>query len=153
MNNKYFLIASVLGIGLMLGGCGATNKVSLDANKGEMIVKTDEGNVKYNAGSDVKMPEDFPKELIIGKNSKVIMTASTDKGITLAYYTNSTKKEVFDNFLKLTGSGWKKEVELNTGDGMMLSFSKGVEKCLVTIGEETIEGKLTTQVSIVLDKE
>jgi len=153
MNNKYLIIAIGIATSLVLGGCGTNKGVTLNPDKGQVTIKTDEGEVKYNGGNNVKMPESFPKELMAGENTKVIMTATTDKGITLAYSTTSKKEDVFSKLSELSKNGWKKEVELNTGDGMMLSFSKEKMKCLITIGEETSDKEKLTQVSIVLDKE
>ncbi|MBP9817915.1 hypothetical protein KBC75_04175 [Candidatus Shapirobacteria bacterium] len=165
-------LALVIGCGLVLSACGVKDKIEqkvtskvvehqieeqsggkVKVDDGQITVKTDDGQVQYSTGDDVKVPEGFPKELIVGANTKMEVAATSDKGYSLTYTTGDTKKDVFDGFLALTSVGWKKEMELNTDSGMMLVLGK--DKLKVTVAMSQTEGtdKTSTTVNVVLGME
>lgn len=172
MKNKFFFLAFALILVVVATGCkSATQRtaekvmeksieaqtngqVDVDANGNEVTIKTEDGQIQYSAGGDVKIPDDFPKELIISNDAKVIISSSTEGGSTVAYVTNDEQGAIFDKYLSdLPDQGWKKEMELDTASGKMATFSKDKENVSITVGENNSDDKSgKTLVHVVLVK-
>jgi hypothetical protein len=132
-------------------------KVDINSGKngGEITIKTNDGKVQYTAGGDVKIPENFPKELIIASDAKAIMASSSENGSTVTYLTNISQDDLYSQYPSALDSlGWKKELEVNTGKGKMLEFKKDKSTVAVTIGDNaTKESTEKTLVNLVLSIE
>jgi hypothetical protein len=157
MGKIRFLATVMIVMAVVLSGCGSGKslgqqagekiaekaieaqsggKVDVNANDGNVTIKTEDGQAQYSAGGTVKLPENFPKELVMADDAKIIISTSADSGSTIAYVTDSSKDEIFNKYISgLAGQGWKKEMELNTGSGQMANFSQGSLKATVTIGD------------------
>lgn len=127
--------------------------VNVDTKGEGITIKTEEGESQYSAGGGAKVPENFPKELIVSDDAKIIISSSSENVNTVAYVTGGEQGEIFEKYKNtLAELGWKKELEIDTGNGKMASFSKGVEKATVTIGENSdneISGKSMVQITYV----
>lgn len=177
--NKFFVSSGVVLISaLTLSACGIGNtvnqkvgnkiaekviesqsggKVDVDSNGEKVTIKTDDGQTQFAAGGDVKLPDNFPKELVVADDAKLMMATSSGNSSSISYLTNSEQKTVMEKYIAtLTGSGWKKEMELDTGEGKMTNFSKGKEAVTVVVGanssNENTE-KTSVMVTLVTEKE
>jgi len=130
-------------------------KVDVNSNGENVTIKTEEGQTQYSAGGTAKLPDSFPKELVVIDDAKFILASSSDKGGSVAYLTNFDQTVVFEKYLKdLPALGWKKDMEVDVGNGKMINFSKGKESAAISIGdnESKIEsGKTTVNIIYVLE--
>jgi len=154
--NKKIITGMVLVSSLLLSSCNLGQKVSqnasnkiaekiiesqsggkidVDSNNGKVIIKTEDGQSEFSAGSEIKLPDNFPKELILAIDAKIIMSTSSDQGASVTYVTNSSQEEIVTKYKNFFANGWKKTVEVDTGEGKMLSFSKTDQNAMVIIGE------------------
>lgn len=174
MNKKIFFGLAVFVLAVILSGCGKSisqqvgeqmaenaiesstgGKADVDINQGDVTIKTEEGESQYSASGEAKLPEGFPKELVVADDAKIIISSSAAGGMTVSYTTASEQAVIFEKYkTDLADSGWKKEVEVDSGDsGKMASFSKDKNNASVTINENSSEeqdGK--TIVSVVFVK-
>lgn len=174
MKRIMFLSAIALVMAVTLTGCGKSisqkvgekvaekaieaqtgGKVDIDAQGNDVTIKTEAGESQYSAGGNAKLPENFPSELIAADDAKIIISSTADAGNTVAYTTDSDQGEIFDKYKsQLAEQGWKKEMEIDTGNGKMVNFSKDKENVSITIGENNSndqQGK--TLVNVILVKE
>ncbi|NMC36116.1 hypothetical protein GYA49_03660 [Candidatus Beckwithbacteria bacterium] len=130
-------------------------KVDVDAQDGEVTIKSEDGQTQYSAGGSAVLPSNFPKELIITSDAKIIIASTSGTNSSVTYITNSEQNEVFDKYISdLTGLGWTKEMEFDAGQGKMLNFAKENTKVTITIGENnTKDQSEKTAVNIILTTE
>jgi uncharacterized protein with ATP-grasp and redox domains len=130
---------------------GAKVDINTNSNNGDVTIKTDNGQTQYSADGGVKFPDGFPQELVIVNDAKVIMASSSETGSTITYLTDNTQDQVFQKYLiDLPVLGWKKEAEVNTGEGKMINGSKVNEAVFISIGDNNSKDTTAkTTVSIV----
>lgn len=132
-------------------------KVDVDTNAdgSDVTIKTEDGSFQYSAGGDVKIPDGFPKELIVASDAKLTFATSSNDGASISYLTNASLDSIFNEYKsKLAGLGWKKEMELTTDENRMLNFSKSTEAAAITIGDNTSsDNPQKTTVSVIYTKD
>ena len=177
MKHSYVVGLTLVAVSVVLAGCtnktvsqsvGETmmeksieaqtgGKVDIDSRGDKVTIKTNEGQTQYSAEGGVKQPDGFPKELIVTSDAKLIIASSSGAGSSLTYLTNSDKVIVSEKYINsLTGFGWKKEMETNTGQGTMLNFSKGNQNAFVVIGDNSTDdktAKTTVNVTYTIEEE
>lgn len=115
-------------------------KVDIDSQGEKVTINSEEGQVQYSAGGEVDLPDGFPKELIMAGDAKVIMASSSDQTSTVSFVTNVEKTAIKQEYLDgLTGQGWKKEMEVDAGTGVMMSFNKERTNVVINIGENNAD--------------
>lgn len=153
-----FLIVALLAAVIVLSGCwpfpsreevgkkimekaiesGTGGKVDVSTDKGEVNIQSEDGNAKYSAGGNVSLPDGFPKELILASDAKPFIATSGEGSMTVGYFTNEDKTALWEKYkTDLVAGGWKKEMEINTGTGLMANFKKGTVNLSVTIGDNS----------------
>jgi hypothetical protein len=177
MKPTILLLAVMMAVTLTLSGCFGQSlsekagekmvekaiesqtggQVDINTEGGDVTIKSEDGQSQFSAGGNAKVPEGFPQELMIADDAKVIMSTSADGGMSVAYVTDSEQNKLSEDYAsRLTGDGWKKVMELDTGNGKMLSFTKDKKTVSVTIRENTDKdqpGKTTAHVVYVEEKD
>jgi len=117
-------------------------KVDIDSQGEKVTINSDEGQVQYSAGGQVDLPKNFPKELIVVSDAKIIMASSSDQNSTAAYVTNEEQASIKEKYIsRLTGLGWQKAAEVNVSGAMMINFTKENTNVVVNIGENNTENQ------------
>jgi hypothetical protein len=117
---------------------GTGGKVNVDASKGEVNIQSEDGNAKYSAGGNVALPDGFPKEFILASDAKPFVATSGEGNMTVGYFTNEDKTALWEKYKTyMVAGGWKKEMEINTGTGLMANFKRGKENLSVTVGDNS----------------
>ena len=127
---------------------GADVDINKDGN--DVTIKTEDGESQYSTGGTAKLPENFPKDLVIAEDAKIMMSSTAEGATTITYSTAIEQGEILKKYIStLAGLGWKKEMEIDMGAGKIASFSKDKEKTSVTIGENSNNAELgQTMVSV-----
>lgn len=132
-------------------------KVDINSNGDDVTIKTDEGQTQFSAGGNVKLPDGFPKELIVVDDAKLIVASSSDAGSTVSFLTNVDQTQVREKYISsLKSDGWKKSVETTTEKGSMLNFSKDKQNAVVLIGENDSKdqsGKIMVNITLVTEQD
>jgi hypothetical protein len=130
---------------------GAKVDIDSNSNNGDVTIKTDTGQTQYSADGGVKFPDGFPQELVIVGDAKIIIASSSETGSTITYLTNEDQTAVYEKYLSdLPVLGWKKDAEVNTGEGKMINASRGNEAAFISIGNNNSnDTSAKTTVSIV----
>ncbi len=165
---KVFLSAGVLGVMLFLSGCSLTDqlggkiiektiesqtggKVKIDTDNKAMTIKDENGNSLSMGNS--KIPDNFPKDIIVFDDAKVIFVASSgENDFSVIYGTGKNIDETLTKYKEgMVSQGWKKDEEMDLGDaGKILKFSKEKRNLMITIGtDKSGDNPSQTTVSII----
>ena len=124
--------------------------VNTDTNTENVKIKTEDGQVEYSTGGDVKVPDSFPKELLVLDDYKVIMSTNSESGVSVTYLTDKDAGFVFQKYQTgVVAFGGKIEAQIDSGDNKMISFVKGSDTGVITISNNDTssnEGKTTVSV-------
>lgn len=134
---------------------GGRVDINTTDGNGKVTIKTEDGTVQYSGGGGVKLPDGFPQELVLATDAKIVGASSADNGNTVTYQTDNEQDGLFSGYIaKLTSMGWKKEMEVDTGEGKMLNFTKDKFTAIISIGENGSEDtSMKNIVNIILSKE
>ena len=131
-------------------------KVNINSTGENVTIKTQEGQTQYSAGGSAKLPNNFPQELIVSRDAKIIVSSTTTSGSSVTYITNDDTGQVSEKYINgLTGAGWKNEMETNTGQGVILNFSKENMGVVVVAGDNDSKdqsGKTTVNITLVIEE-
>jgi hypothetical protein len=75
----------------------------------------------------------------------------------VTYLTNDDKATTAEKYLSdLPGDGWKKDMEVDAGQGKMMNFSKGKESVVIIVGDNDSKDnteKTVVHVTLVIEKD
>lgn len=158
------IVALVLILGLTVAvniGCMKCGEKAMETavEKGlkEAIEKGTGGKVDVDVGEEVDLSElpnvlKYPGAKGVGKWS---VSTEDGSGTNFMLETDNTKQQVKDWYISsLTSAGYKKAMEMDTGDGLVMMFNKeGDDKTAVTVTVATEDGKTTISVLHAVDKD
>ncbi len=133
---------------------GGDVDIDMDGN-GSVRVTGDNGE-EYNvtAGEDVSLPEDWPSSVPLPSNARLSYAGSMNAGdsetagLSAVYTTKDSAAEVTEYFKStFEAQGWKIEATMATGDGSMITATKGEEEN-VAVYVGSAEGETTVSVNI-----
>ena len=146
----YFVIAITVVSCLALGGCkkaaekmieskmakdGVNAKV--DSSNGKMTVQTQDGTTVIASGKDTKVPENFPKDIYLYEGATIIGSVSVPNGFSLSMETGDSADKVLGTIKsKMTGLGWKQEMNMNQGKTSIVSYKKGEWTTMININAD-----------------
>jgi hypothetical protein len=132
-------------------------KVDIDSQGENVTIKSDDGQTQYSAGGQAKLPDNFPGELIVTDDARIILSTSSEQSSSVAYISDLSQDVLKERYVKnLVEKGWKKETEVNTEKAFMINFSKDKINVVVTIGENNTKeqaGKSLVNVILAIEKE
>jgi hypothetical protein len=159
-HQAYFWAFSLLlafGLGCGRGSTVQTpnGEVKIDKSKDEIVVKskegefkvkqkgdqstyeatTKDGTVKVTAGGDnVKLPDNFPKDIPIYKGAKIQMSSSQPKASLVHFVVDASVADAAKFYQdELKKQGWEIETSMNMNDTSMLSAKKDKQNCTVVV--------------------
>jgi hypothetical protein len=122
-------------------------KAHVDAAAGKVTVETKDGTATYAAGGNVKIPNDFPKDVFVYGGAKVLSSMSTPQGTHLTLQTKDSADKVISAMKReMTAAGWKEESSMNQTGVSMLSYKKSERTAAVVV--ITADNQTTIQLTI-----
>lgn len=98
----------------------------VEVDKEGMRIKTKDGEMALTSGKSAKMPDNFPKDIPMYKDSVLDMAMEVPEGYTLSYTTKDDMAKVSEWYLiEMVNQGWTKEASMDMADQKMLVFKKG----------------------------
>lgn len=172
---KTMLVLMIAAI-LVLGGCGKKNdeakakkaqekkmekaiekssggKANVDLSKGKMTIQTKEGEKMEIAGSGagVKLPDDFPKDVLVYKGAKVDTSLKTGDATQVMLSTTDATDKVAETYkAEMKKSGWEEKTSMQMPEMTMLQYAK--DQRTVTVQVMTGDDK-GTKVVLTVTKE
>jgi hypothetical protein len=122
-------------------------KARLDTAEGKLTMETKEGSATYAVGGDVKLPNDFPKDVFVYGGAKVVSSMTMPKGCHLTLQTKDSSDKVINAYKReMTAADWKEESSMNQSGVSMLSYKKSERTAAVVV--MTADNKTTIQLTI-----
>jgi hypothetical protein len=151
---RYFSVA-VLCCAVALSGCAKKagekkiekaiekqtgGKADVDLSEQSLKVKTDNGEMRMTAGKSAKVPDKFPKDVLVYKKASIEAAVEVPQGFNLVMSTGDDKTKVIETYKKeMAAGGWTQKGSMDMGAQMMLMFEK--DKRAAHIMVMTEEGK------------
>jgi hypothetical protein len=175
MGQKIIVSFAVLGAVLLFSGCGGNvgkeiiektvesqtgGKVDINTDKGEINIKSKEGEVSVSGDGAATLNPNFPKDIFIVPDAKIQLSMVSDQGDTYsaAYITGMSVDEIYSKYKSdLAGKGWvaDSQNEMTFGDSKTITFKKGNQRLSVIVGlsqDKQQKGKTSVQVTGATDK-
>jgi hypothetical protein len=152
---------------LVLSGCGPDlgkaivektiesqtgGKVNVDADKGEMTIKSKEGDISASGTGSATLSADFPKDIYIAPDAQIMVSLANgqNKSYSAVYTTGMTASEIYAKYKKdLAAKGWaiEPQTEINTGDAKMIQYKKGTSRLNLIVGLSQDKSRTHVQVT------
>jgi len=168
MNKKLFVLTIILALGVLgLSGCGkslsdrVTENLIEKSTGGQADVNTQDGNIKVNAGgmnietgTNVSLPKNFPNDVYLPSDYKLLSAITSEKSYTISFETASTATDIFNTYKdKVVSDGWKIVTSGDFGGMQTLNAEKEnrILNVIATTGQDT--QKTTVSLSEYLKEE
>jgi len=157
----------ILGLVALVAGCGQSAEekaveemfkkstggdTDVDIAKNQITIKgeMEEGQFTMMGGEDVKLPKEFPDDILIYPAAKVISSIQMPEGFSVVMTSSDDKDKVTTTFKQeMAAKDWTASQTMNMGPNSILLFVKNERKANVSIGSMGSE----TQISISVVKE
>jgi len=124
-------------------------KAKVDLSKGEISIKSKEGEMTMAQGGGVELPPDFPKDVLAYKGSQVTLTAKQTDGMSVVLETTDDSKTVESAYKSgMKALGWAEEMTMAVPEGVMYHYKKGSRTAMVTINKDPKKTRITLIVQL-----
>ncbi|MFZ2188242.1 MAG: hypothetical protein WAV73_01615 [Candidatus Moraniibacteriota bacterium] len=168
MNKQKIAIGVVAFIAMLaLSGCGPNvgekimekaiesqtgGKVNVNANNGEMTIKSKEGDISASGTGSATLSADFPKDIYIAPDAQIMVSLANgqNKSYSAVYTTGMTASEIYAKYqedLALKGWAIEPQTEINTGDAKMIQYKKGTSRLNLIVGLSQDKSKTHVQLT------
>jgi hypothetical protein len=123
--------------------------VKADVNLGNetMTIKTKDGTMSIASGKSAKVPDSFPKDVLVYAGATVLAAVTVPEGVNLSLETpDSVDKVVSAYKSKMTGDGWSEESTFTAGDQSMMAYKKDNRTASVIIMKSDDKTQITLTV-------
>ena len=121
MNKKMLVLTLILAVGVLtLSGCGKSlsdrvtegiiekstgGNADVDVSNGSMNIDVE--GMNFQVGEDVKLPEDFPKDVYLPEN-KLLSAITNEKSYTITFEVADKAEDAYKDYQeKLKAESWK----------------------------------------------
>lgn len=135
-------------------------KVDINADKGEMTIKTEQGDISVSGEGTATLNKDFPQDIYLAPDAQIIMSLANgqDRSYSVAYTTAMKIEEIYPKYKEeLTAKGWSPDAqtEMTFGESKTLLFEKGTQRLTLIVGtsqDEQSAGRTHVQIIGAEDK-
>ena len=156
---------AVLALALVLSACGKSEEKAaetlaeqaLEANSGQDVdvdieddgqtvtIQTEEGTLKQSSGDNVALPSDFPTDISLPAEYKVMSVMTMGPVTSVVMEVPESPSDLFASFKSgQSGQGWKETLSMQGADGSMLGFEKEDRSLLVNLGRSEDGGTMVS---------
>ena len=158
---KYAMIALTL-TGLLLVGCGKKVqekiieasmakhgvKGKVDLSGDQVTIQTKEGTSTFSGGKNAKIPDSFPKDVLVYPGATVVASVTVPNGCNLVLETKDRLDKVLGAFKdKMTGADWKEEMNMNQGEQSMCVYKKDQRTASIVMASAEKKTQITITVA------
>ena len=170
MNKQKIAIGALtLSAMLVLSGCGPDlgkaivektiesqtgGKVDVNADKGEMTIKTEQGDISVSGDGKASLNKDFPKDIYIAPDAQIMMSLANgeNKSYSVVYTTAMKSDEIYAKYKEeLMAKGWTTDpqTEIVFQDSKTMQYKNGAKRLTLIMGlsqDPQFEGRTHVQV-------
>ena len=123
-------------------------EAKVDIEKGSVRIETEEGEMTMTTGDSVRLPADFPKDVLVYKGAELSMAMEHPQGFNLSLQTKDDMSKVSEVYLaEMTAKGWTKEMSMDMGGQKMMAFKKDERAVSVMISPNEDMTQITLTVA------
>jgi hypothetical protein len=112
-------------------------KAKVDISGGKVSIETKDGTAVYSGGKDAKLPDNFPKDVYVYEGATIMASVSVPDGFNLTMETKDGSDKILAAVKgKMTGLGWKSEMEMNQNNNSMITYKKGERNVTINIASQ-----------------
>lgn len=109
-------------------------QAKIDLSKGKMEIKTAEGETTVTGKGGGKLPDGFPKDVLVYKKSTIVVSMKKDEGFLVGFQSDDDAAKVVEAYKKqMPANGWEEKMAVNLPQGTMLQYEKNKRTCAVSI--------------------
>lgn len=161
---KYIGLSLILLVVLVISGCGSKyvaekavenqlenafgDNLNVDVD-GDYVTIEGEDGLSIQTGEDVKLPEDFPKDVYVPEgNIMSVMKNIMGEGYSITLQTDEDMEVIYEDYKKeLADEDWDETFTSNMGEIMMYSATKDERSLSLSISKE--DGKTMVVLNLV----
>ena len=151
---RKLVVILAVAMALAVGGCGKSSeekameqaiekgsggKADVDLSKQKMTFQTKEGEKIEIAtgGEGIKLPDDFPKDILVYAGTKVESAVKTGDAHQLGLSTPDAPEKVAEAYAaQMKKDGWAEESSMKTPEMTMLQYTKEKRSVMVHITKD-----------------
>jgi hypothetical protein len=135
---------------------GTDGKAKVDVSKGKTTIETQTGEkIEVASGAEgVKLPDEFPKDVLVYKGAKVESSVKTPDGTQLMLSTADAPDKVAEAYkAEMKRSGWEEKTSMVITGMTMLEYTKNQRTATVQVMGEDGKGGKGAKVILMVAKE
>ncbi len=128
---------------------GGKADVDIDGGNTKITMQTEDGQATINAGSNVALPADFPKDVVLAKDHKIVSVFTAQGATSMAYTTSATLADlVAEQDAAMKAQGWTQTMSMNAdAKSSLLAFSKEGREAMLAFNADDA-GAVTVSVQL-----
>ncbi len=133
-----YKILCLLTVFIMIAGCSKSTDVVEDVKVTEKgyEVNIDNEGVKVASGEFAKIPDNFPADIYIYKNAKLISSAEVPNGMALNMESKDSVSSILAEYEKeMAAKGWKLQNKMDAGTQKMIIFKKEKQMAMLMLNK------------------
>lgn len=117
---------------------GGKADVDIDGNSTKITVQTEQGEATVSTGEDVALPADFPSDVVLADQRKVVSVFTAEGATALSYTTEGALAELVNAQAEaMKGQGWKQTMAMDSdGKSSMRAFNKEGRDVVISYGAD-----------------
>ncbi|MFC5571161.1 hypothetical protein ACFPN1_13935 [Lysobacter yangpyeongensis] len=149
---RQLILVSVFIVAAGLAACGKSpgermaeaaieartgHKADVDADKGQMTIRTDQGEMKISSGGGTALPATFPKDVYLPRDYTVEAAMEMPNAVIVHLRTGGAAADVATAAdRQMQADGWKSAMTLMQGtQGKVVMYEKGKRHAALTIAD------------------
>ena len=123
-------------------------KVKVDLAQGQIKIKDQHGEATVSSKGNVQIPADFPKDVYVHPNTKILIAQTVDGGFHLLLESVEAPEPLINTYKgKMKSDGWKETNAISMGATGIFTYEKDNRRAMVTISQSE-KGKTGIQLQI-----
>jgi hypothetical protein len=123
-------------------------QVKVDLSQEQVKIKDQQGEAVFSAKGLAQIPGDFPKDVYVHPNTKVLLVQKINEGFHVLLESAEDPEPLVNLYkAKMKADGWKETAAMAMGATSILTYEKENRKAVVTISQSE-KGKTGIQLQI-----
>lgn len=123
-------------------------RVKVDLSQEQIKIKDQHGEATVSSKGMAQIPADFPKDVYVHPNTKILIAQTVDGGFHLLLESTEAPEPLINTYKgKMKAEGWKETNAITMGATGIFTYEKGNRKAMVTISQSE-KGKTGIQVQV-----
>jgi hypothetical protein len=134
--NKTIAVLTAVALLFVFSACGKKTEEKVDFSKEQVKIKNQNGEAVVSAMGNAQIPADFPKDIYVYPNTKILISQKAGKNFHLLLESEDAVETVINTYKqKMRGEGWKESNVISMGATGIFTYEKENRTAIVTISQ------------------